>query len=101
MVVLGGGAVSYERGTPASDPYTFHAWLCAGPHCYLKLTEVPRLLLDVPTLDFCSGEQRSQPRSNGNVHEHVAAHVLTLVHLWGGGPHVLTVVFFLFFFHTS
>ena len=32
-----------------------------GPriHCYLKLTEVPLLLSDVPTLDFCLGEQRS------------------------------------------
>ena len=66
MVVLRVVAVYYERGTSVSDPDTFYAWLYVGPHCYLKLTEVSLLLLNVPTLDFCFGEQRSQPRSNGN-----------------------------------
>jgi len=31
-------------------------------HCYLKLTEVPLLLCDVPTLEVCLGEQRSSSR---------------------------------------
>jgi hypothetical protein len=30
-----------------------------GFHCDLKLTEVPLLLWDNPTFDFCLGEQRS------------------------------------------
>jgi len=33
--------------------------LSSGVHCYLKLTEVPLLLCDVPTLDLCLGKQRS------------------------------------------
>ena len=37
----------------------FVVGLSAGIHCYLTLTEVPLLLCDVPTLDFCLGGQRS------------------------------------------
>jgi len=38
-------------------------------HSYLKLTEVPLLLADVPALDFCLGEQRSSRRKRNGKNE--------------------------------
>ena len=40
-------------------------------HSYLKLTEVPLLLGDVPTLGFCLGGQRSRNLSGRAVFENI------------------------------
>ena len=46
-----------EQQSPQGFFVRDHAGLAI--HCYLKLTEVPLLLRDVPTLDFCLGVQCS------------------------------------------
>ena len=59
--------VLYEKGfklkLSGSDVYYTNYFIF---HCYLKLTEVSLLLSDVPTLEFCLGEQRLRSKGNAS-----------------------------------
>ena len=50
------GAVRQERAPAVRARH----WSQFVFYCYLKLTEVPLLLCDVPTLDVCLGEQQRE-----------------------------------------
>ena len=52
---------------PFQSSHSFEAVEPCELHCYLTLTEIPLLLCDVPTLDFCLGEQWKQRERSGSL----------------------------------